>query len=201
MLMLVVVATTGIAQQFEVGLSMGSTQYTTTDSRSKYYNTFVSHDVDFGFTLSLPIGNSSFFFQPELNFTRRSVETSIGNINNVRAYNEALEIPLLFSFRKKASNENLSFYGSIGPGFSIVYKQRLLAPTGATLPPSQETSYSLGDLYKIGAAGELGIRWERSEKRAFTIGIRSRYEINSMTKSNTIHDFKFRTFTLRQAIS
>jgi len=196
-LLMLIVSTTSFAQRLEMSLNMGSTGYTTTDSRSEYYNTSVSHDVDFGFALSIPISTKLIFIQPELNFTRRSAETSIGSINNVRAYCEALEIPLLFCFQKTTSNENLSFYGCLGPSLSMVYKQRLLAPAGTTLPPTQGTSYTLGDIYKVGGVGEIGVRWERSEKRAFTIGIRSSYDVNAMTKTDDIPAFKFRTLSIK----
>ncbi|HET53629.1 MAG TPA: hypothetical protein ENN33_00250 [Ignavibacteria bacterium] len=194
---MLVVSTTSFAQRLEMSLSMGSTGYITTDSRSEYYNTYVFHDVDFGFAFSIPISTKLIFIQPELNFTRRTAETSIGNINNVRAYCEALEVPLLFCFRKTTLNEKLSFYGCLGPSLSMVYKQRLLAPPGITFPPTQGTSHTLGDIYKVGGVGEVGVRWERSEKRAFTIGIRSSYDVNAMTKTDDIPAFKFRTLSIK----
>ncbi|MFA5648957.1 MAG: outer membrane beta-barrel protein [Bacteroidales bacterium] len=196
-LLLLVISTTSFAQQLEMGLTMGSTGYTTTNSRAEYYNTSLSNDLDFGLTLSIPISTKSIYIQPELNFTRRSAETSIGSINNVRAYSEALEIPLLFCFRKTTQNEKLSLYGCLGPNLSMVYKQQLIAPASATLPPTQETSFSLGDIYKIGGVAEIGIRWERSEKRAFAIGLRSSYDAKAITKTNNTPSFKFRAITIK----
>lgn len=194
---MLVISTTSFAQRLEMGLTMGVTGYTTTDSRSEYYNTSVSQDLDFGFSLSIPISAKSIFIQPELNFTRRSAETSIESINNVKVYSEALEIPLLFCFNKTTLNENLSFYGYLGPSLSMIYKQRLITPAGTSLPPTLKTSYSLGDIYKISGVGEIGFRWERSEKRAFTIGIRSCYDVRTITKTNDTPVFKFRTYTIK----
>lgn len=184
------------AQRVEMGLNMGATGYATTNNSSEYYNTLTNSNVDAGLSLNFPI-KKWFSFQTEFNFIRRSAETYLGGINHVRVNSEALEIPLLLSFKFSGANEKMSLYGHIGPNISMVYNQQLLTPVGVSLPPTQQTSFSFGDIYKIGATGEVGVRWDRTDKIAFTIGIRSSYDIGSLTNKESTPTFNFRTYTLK----
>lgn len=184
------------AQRVEMGLNMGATGYVTTNNSSEYYNTLTNSNVDFGLSLNFPTKNW-FSFQTEFNFIRRSAETYLGEINHVRVSSEALEIPLLFSFKFNTVNEKMSLYGHIGPNISMVLNQQLLTPVGVSLPPTQQTNFSFGDIFKIGTTAEIGVRWDRTDRTAFTIGLRSSYDIGSLTNKESTPTFNFRTYTLK----
>lgn len=196
LMLILIFSLSSFAQRVEMGLTMGATGYATTNNSSEYYNTLTNSNVDFGLSLNFPT-KTWFSFQTEFNFIRRSTETYLGEINHVRVNSQALEIPLLFSFKFNTVNEKMSLYGHIGPNISMVLNQQLLTPVGVSLPPTQQTNFSFGDIYKIGATAEVGLRWDRTNRTAFTIGVRSSYDAISLPKKESTPTFNFRTFTLK----
>lgn len=194
--LMLIFSLSSFAQRVEMGLNMGATGYATTNNSSEYYNTLTNNNVDFGLSLNFPT-KTWFSFQTEFNFIRRSAETYLGGINHVRVNSEALEIPLLFSFKFNTVNEKMSLYGHIGPNISMVLNQKLLTPVGVPLPSTQQTDFSFGDIYKIGTTAEIGVRWDRTDRTAFTIGLRSNYDIIGLTKKEGTPTFNFRTATLK----
>ncbi len=183
------------SQNIEIGIRTGNTFFNTTGKLS-YYNVSSNNSFDFGVSFRLPLKNDLLFLQTEINDTKRYSETFLNFSGNSKVYEEFIEIPLLFQIQKNLS-DNVKWFLDIGPNISILLKQQFLFTSNINIPSDFTVDNSFGDYYKIGLAGNIGVRWERSENRALTLSLRGVNEFSELLiNPKNIEVFAYKAYSI-----
>ncbi len=176
-----------------VGFYISPTQYNQ-NGGLVYNNVENRFSTDFGIFYKIHMSNN-LNIQVDLVKTKRISEVDY-SFSNCKVFEDFVEIPILLELSNKI-NDKSSFFASIGPNISTIFKQELLFPEDVNIPTDLKTEYGYSSYWKFGLIANIGIAHKITPRSSLFVSASSRHEFKDLSiNKNNNPAFFYHTFSI-----